>query len=72
LLQDAIRRSKGSGAKRMLVCTGNSSVVQLRFYQQAGFRFESVERDYFPNHGYAAIEEDGLPLLDRICLTRDL
>lgn len=72
MLQDAIRRAKGSGAKRILVCTGNSSVVQLRFYQQAGFRFESVERDYFPNHGYPAIEEDGLPLLDRICLTRDL
>ncbi|MCC5891334.1 inositol monophosphatase family protein [Exiguobacterium sp.] len=72
MLQDAIRRANGSGAKRILVCTGNSSVVQLRFYQQAGFRFESVERDYFPNHGYPAIEEDGLPLLDRICLTRDL
>ncbi|MFY9946228.1 MAG: inositol monophosphatase family protein [Exiguobacterium chiriqhucha] len=72
LLQDAIRRAESSGAKQMLVCTGNSSIVQLRFYQQAGFRFESVERDYFPDHGYPPIEEDGLALRDRICLTRDL
>ncbi|MFN3365830.1 MAG: GNAT family N-acetyltransferase, partial [Exiguobacterium mexicanum] len=72
LLQDAIRRAEQSGAKQMLVCTGNSSIVQLRFYQQAGFRFDSVERDYFPSHGYPPIEEDGLALRDRICLTRDL
>lgn len=72
MLQDAIRRAEQTGARHMLVCTGNSSIVQLRFYQQAGFRFDSVERDYFPNHGYVALEEDGLPLRDRICLTREL
>lgn len=72
LLQDAIRRAEQSGATQMSVCTGNSSIVQLRFYQQAGFRFESIERDYFSNHGYPLIEEDGLMLRDRICLTRDV
>ncbi|TCI27546.1 GNAT family N-acetyltransferase [Exiguobacterium sp. SH5S4] len=72
MLQDAIRRAASGSASELLVCTGNSSIVQLRFYQQAGFRFASVERDYFPNHGYEAIEEDGLVLRDRICLTREL
>lgn len=72
MLQDAIRRAETTGASELIVCTGNSSVMQLRFYQQAGFRFESVERDYFPNHGYEPIEEDGLALRDRICLSRSL
>lgn len=72
MLQDAIRRIKLTGATELIVCTGNSSVMQLRFYQQAGFRFESVQRDYFPNNGYELIEEDGLILRDRICLTQSL
>lgn len=72
MLQDAIHRAMKENATEMMVCTGNSSIVQLRFYQQAGFRFDSIERDYFKSHGYGAIEEDGLPLLDRICLKRSL
>ena len=72
MLQDAIRRAETAGATELKVCTGNSSVMQLRFYQQAGFRFESIERDYFPNNGYDPIEEDGLALRDRVCLSRSL
>lgn len=72
MLQDAVKRATTLGGQELLVCTGNSSIMQLRFYQQAGFRFDSVERDYFMNHGYDAIEEDGLVLRDRICLTRPI
>ncbi|MBR2758916.1 MAG: GNAT family N-acetyltransferase, partial [Exiguobacterium sp.] len=72
MLQDAMKRATMIGGKELLVCTGNSSIMQLRFYQQAGFRFDSVERDYFRNNGYDDIEEDGLVLRDRICLTRPL
>ena len=72
MLQDAMKRATMIGGKELLVCTGNSSIMQLRFYQQAGFRFDSVERDYFRNHGYDDIEEDGIVLRDRICLTRPL
>lgn len=72
MLQDAVKRAASLGGKELLVCTGNSSVMQLRFYQQAGFRFDSVERDYFIQHGYDVIEEDGLVLRDRICLTRPI
>ena len=72
MLQDAVKRATMIGGKELLACTGNSSIMQLRFYQQAGFRFDSVERDYFRNHGYDDIQEDGIVLRDRICLTRPL
>lgn len=70
LLQDAMARAQANGASRIKVCTGNSSIMQLRFYQQAGFRFDSIVPDYFLMHGYPEMEEDGLRVIDQICLMK--
>jgi hypothetical protein len=45
-------------------------VGNLRFYQRAGFRLRSVERDAFsPANGYGAgTQTDGIELRDRVWL----
>jgi hypothetical protein len=49
-------------------------VGNLRFYQRAGFRLQSVERDAFsPANGYAAgTQSDGIELRDRVWLELSL
>lgn len=71
LVLDALRRS---GARRVVVATGNSSIDELAFYQKAGFRLRRVERDFFnPERGYPpGLVENGIPLRDRVWLDQDL
>ncbi|MEU0560093.1 GNAT family N-acetyltransferase [Dactylosporangium sp. NPDC006015] len=66
----ALVREEGGGT--MLVATGAADVGNLRFYQRQGFRFRSVERDFFtPANGYpAGIMVDGIELLDQVWLDR--
>jgi hypothetical protein len=56
----------------MRVGTSSADIANLRFYQRRGFRMLSIERDAFtPADGYPeGIETDGLPLRDRVWLTR--
>ena len=58
----------------MLVATGAADVGNLRFYQRLGFRMLRIERDAFtPATGYPdGIEVDGIPLRDRVWLSRSL
>jgi ribosomal protein S18 acetylase RimI-like enzyme len=74
LVEDALRRVSARGVQRMVVATAAADIGNLRFYQRCGFRFESVERDAFiPATGYPdPIEIEGIPLLDRVWLSREL
>jgi N-acetylglutamate synthase-like GNAT family acetyltransferase len=56
------------GCKRVLVGTANAAIGQLAFYQKAGFRLLSIERDFFsPVRGYAeVIEESGIRMRDMV------
>jgi predicted N-acetyltransferase YhbS len=74
LVAAALDRSTAEGWQRMVVATGAADVGNLRFYQRLGFRMVSVERDAFtPATGYPdSIVVDGIPLLDRVWLSRDL
>ena len=58
----------------MIVATAAADTGNLRFYQRAGFRLRSVERDAFtPATGYARDAEiDGVPLRDRVWLDLEL
>jgi ribosomal protein S18 acetylase RimI-like enzyme len=69
LLLDALR---GAGVHYVVVGTATSSVGAMAFYQRAGFRFSSVERDYFTiERGYTpGAAEDGIPLRDMIWMDR--
>ena len=58
----------------MVVATAAADIGNLRFYQRCGFRFEAVERDAFiPATGYPdPLEIEGIPLRDRVWLSREL
>ncbi len=74
LIDAAIERCVADGWPRLLVSTAAADTGNLRFYQRVGFRMLSVERDAFtPATGYPEpIVIDGIPLRDRVWLSRDL
>jgi ribosomal protein S18 acetylase RimI-like enzyme len=59
---------------RVVVGTGNAGIGQLAFYQKAGFRLLSVERDFFTaERGYPALmEENGIRLRDMVWMDLEL
>jgi GNAT superfamily N-acetyltransferase len=74
LVAAAALRCGAEGWGRIVVATAAADVGNLRFYQRLGFRLLSVERDAFTAAtGYPErIVIDGIPLLDRVWLSRDL
>ena len=74
LLDAAIDLARAKGHWKLAVATATADVGNLRFYQLAGFRMRSVERDAFtPRLGYPdGLTVDGLPLRDRVWLDLDL
>jgi ribosomal protein S18 acetylase RimI-like enzyme len=63
-----------AGVRRVVVGTASSGIGQLAFYQKAGFRFATIERDFFtPARGYReGIEENGIPLRDMVWMDLEL
>jgi lactoylglutathione lyase len=74
LIEAAVDLSREKGHSALAVATAAADVGNLRFYQLAGFRLRSVERDAFtPANGYpAGLAVDGIPLRDRVWLDLDV
>ncbi|MDT3439771.1 MULTISPECIES: GNAT family N-acetyltransferase [unclassified Pseudofrankia] len=74
LVTEAVRHGRKRERSRMLVATATADIGNLRFYQRLGFRMLRIERNAFgPSTGYPdGIVIDGIPLLDRVWLDRDL
>jgi ribosomal protein S18 acetylase RimI-like enzyme len=74
LVAEAARTARARRRSRLVVATAAADVGNLRFYQRAGFRLHSVERDGFtPAAGYPAHTTiDGIELRDRVWLDLDL
>jgi lactoylglutathione lyase len=74
LIDAAIDRARARCRSRLAVATAAADVGNLRFYQLAGFRMRTVERDAFtPAAGYpAGMVVDGIRLRDRVWLDLDL
>jgi ribosomal protein S18 acetylase RimI-like enzyme len=70
LIRAAIDRARTQRRSRLVVATAAADVGNLRFYQRAGFRLRSVERDAFTTAtGYATgTLIDGVALRDRVWL----
>jgi lactoylglutathione lyase len=70
LLEAAIDVARARRRCRLVVATAAADVGNLRFYQRAGFRMLSVERDAFsPAAGYRrGTRIDGVELRDRVWL----
>lgn len=69
LLAAAIDRARSWGVQTLQVGTSNSGLTQLGFYQKMGFRFQTIERDYFLTHYPQPISEHGIRCCDRLWLT---
>ena len=72
LLEAAIAFARSSGAYRINIGTGNSSLGQLYLYQKVGFRIAGVITDYFVKHYPEPIVENNLMCRDMIRLTLEL
>lgn len=72
LVADAKKRAKKSGAKRLIVGTGNSSISQLAFYQKCGFRIAGVRKDHFVKNYKKPIFENGIRCRDMVVLELSL
>lgn len=72
LLNDAMKRAKLSGWKKMIIGTGNSSIGQLYLYQKVGFRMTEIKADYFKINYSEPIIENGIECRDMIMLIREL
>lgn len=73
LVEHAIASCREEGRATLLAATAVADTGVLRFYQLLGFRLLRVERDAFTAEtGYPEIEIDGIPLRDRVWLSRAL
>ncbi|MDX6233562.1 MAG: hypothetical protein QOH68_2591 [Nocardioidaceae bacterium] len=74
MVERAVAECRADGAHTMLVATATADIGNLRFYQLQGFRMLRIERDAFTTSGgYAeGLTIDGIPLRDRVWLTRPL
>jgi lactoylglutathione lyase len=70
LVTAAIEHAQADGRSVLSVATASADIGNLRFYQRAGFRLRSVERDAFtPATGYpAGLGADGIEVRDRVWL----
>jgi ribosomal protein S18 acetylase RimI-like enzyme/predicted enzyme related to lactoylglutathione lyase len=70
LVEAAAELARAKRRPRLVVATATADTNNLRFYQRAGFRVHSVERDAFtPAAGYAPETiVDGIALRDRVWL----
>ena len=70
LIDTAIDLTRAREGSALTVATAAADVGNLRFYQRAGFRMRSIERDAFgPAAGYpAGLRIDGIRLRDRVWL----
>jgi len=71
LIAHAIEETSKRGYARLEIGTGNSSIHQLKLYQQCGFRIVGVDFDYFIRSYDEPIYENGLLCRDmiRLCYT---
>ena len=71
LLEHAITSAKQLNARRLELGTGTFG-YQLAFYQRAGFRVDSIDKDFFLKNYAAPIFEMGIQHKDMLRLAIDL
>ncbi len=72
LIRYALQFCKEQGYHKVIVGTGNSGIDNLAFYQKAGFRFQSIIRDFFTSQYPEPIFEHGIQCRDMIMLELDI
>ena len=68
LIERVIGYSKEKGYEEIIIKTGNCGLGQLYLYQRCGFRFDSVNKDYFLENYRVPIYENTIRCTDQIVL----
>lgn len=71
ILRQLTEKCQKDGYQTVLVGTANSSIDNIAFYQKAGFRMETIEKDFF-SHYPEPIYENGIRALDMIFFSKQL
>ena len=66
LIQQAVKKARETGMKKVEIGTGNPGVVQMLLYQKCGFRITGVEFDYFRKHCAEKIIENEIECRDMV------
>jgi len=69
LIHKALEEAAKLGAATVEIGTGNSSIHQLKLYQQCGFRISGIDHDFFVRNYDEPIFENGIQCKDMIRLT---
>lgn len=73
LIGHAVENARGQGYGKLEIGTGNPGIIQMSLYQKCGFRFEWIDRDFFPKHyPGSVVEDDGQECRDMIRMGMDL
>jgi ribosomal protein S18 acetylase RimI-like enzyme len=60
LLQDAARKTKENGVRKLVIGTSNASIAQLYLYQSQGFKFTGIKKDFFLENYSEPLFENGI------------
>ncbi|MBM7539904.1 GNAT family N-acetyltransferase [Amphibacillus cookii] len=65
IVNQAEQYYRDNGYDHIIVCTANSSIANIAFYQKAGFRLIDIEKDFFnqyptPIYEYGILAQDKL------------
>jgi len=72
LLNHTCQAAQDLGYLRLRICTGNSSIHQLRLYQNLGFQIIAVINDHFTQLYPEPIFEYGMQCRDKVILEMQL
>jgi aminoglycoside 6'-N-acetyltransferase I len=72
LLEDAEKRSRERGFRKLLIGTADIATKQLHVYQKAGFEIFERKKNYFIEHYPEPIYENGTQLKDMVLLRKIL
>jgi aminoglycoside 6'-N-acetyltransferase I len=72
LLQDADQKARARGFQTIWVGTGDVMMMQLYFYQKAGFEMSSLKKNFYLINYPAPLYENGLQLKHMVMLTKAL
>lgn len=70
LIQHAYGQAAKDGYTTIRICTGNSSIDQLRLYQSHGFQIVAVIENHFTQLYPEPIFENGIPCTDQMVLEK--
>lgn len=72
LLEDATKRGRERGFRRIVIGTGDVSGMPMSFYLKEGFERYAVKKNFFIDNFTQPIYEQGVQLIDMIMLKKDV